>query len=75
MQNDLSQEDLLKKISYEHYLNKKRTENGKYEAKFQFGKCRICSDEATGIHYGVCTCEGCKVLFFFQTKVINKWYS
>ena len=28
---------------------------------FPFGKCRICKDRATGIHYGVATCEGCKV--------------
>jgi hypothetical protein len=23
--------------------------------------CKVCSDKATGIHYGVATCEGCKV--------------
>ena len=28
---------------------------------FSFGKCKICSDKATGIHYGIATCEGCKV--------------
>jgi hypothetical protein len=28
---------------------------------FTFGKCKICSDKATGIHYGISTCEGCKV--------------
>ena len=28
---------------------------------FTFGKCKICTDTATGVHYGVATCEGCKV--------------
>jgi hypothetical protein len=23
--------------------------------------CKVCFDKATGIHYGVATCEGCKV--------------
>jgi hypothetical protein len=26
-----------------------------------FGPCKVCTDKATGIHYGVSTCEGCKV--------------
>ena len=30
--------------------------------KAQFGSCRICHDKASGIHYGVVTCEGCKVI-------------
>ena len=28
---------------------------------FPFGKCKVCSDKATGVHYGIATCEGCKV--------------
>lgn len=28
---------------------------------FPFGDCRVCADKATGVHYGVATCEGCKV--------------
>ncbi|KAK2153943.1 hypothetical protein LSH36_281g09088 [Paralvinella palmiformis] len=27
---------------------------------YPFGDCRVCADKATGIHYGVATCEGCK---------------
>lgn len=30
---------------------------------FPFGDCRVCADKATGVHYGVATCEGCKVGF------------
>ena len=32
--------------------------------KSQFGNCKVCQDKASGIHYGVATCEGCKVIFF-----------
>jgi hypothetical protein len=34
------------------------------KVKFPFGKCKICHDDATGVHYGVITCEGCKVSIF-----------
>ena len=36
----------------------KQTQTGN---RFLFGNCKICNDKATGIHYGVATCEGCKV--------------
>lgn len=29
--------------------------------KKNFGLCRVCKDKATGIHYGIRSCEGCKV--------------
>jgi hypothetical protein len=32
-------------------------------SKFNVGKCKICKDVASGIHYGVATCEGCKVIW------------
>lgn len=37
--------------------------------KAQFGNCKICNDKASGIHYGVVTCEGCKVISLFQLMI------
>ena len=31
------------------------------KSTFPFGKCKVCNDKATGVHYGVASCEGCKV--------------
>ena len=38
--------------------NNKINQNG----KFDFGRCKVCKDKATGIHYGIPSCEGCKVI-------------
>jgi len=36
-------------------------ESNKSYGKFDFGRCKVCKDKATGIHYGIPSCEGCKV--------------
>lgn len=35
--------------------------NSKQKIECSVGDCKICGDTATGIHYGIATCEACKV--------------
>lgn len=60
--NSSNSGDLNSLKSYQNKLRKKST--------FPFGKCKVCNDKATGVHYGISTCEGCKVRFkfFFNIK-------
>ncbi|CAF0991456.1 unnamed protein product [Brachionus calyciflorus] len=70
---ELSEKEFIDAVSLELYLNKKRIEKDPFEAKYNFGNCKICNDKATGIHFGICSCEGCKG-FFRRSISRNKNY-
>lgn len=42
------------------------------EIPFNFGNCKICNDKASGIHYGLATCEGCKVKILIIVNFLFK---
>ena len=42
----------------EEYKNQ-NNHNSTYQK--QYDNCKICDDVSSGFHYGVFTCEGCKV--------------
>ena len=52
-------------------IKKEKLETWKTKTPFPFGNCKICDDKATGTHYGVPTCEGCKVKLKF-IKIYNR---
>jgi hypothetical protein len=37
-----------------------------FSAQIEIIPCKVCSDKSSGVHYGVITCEGCKVSFQTQ---------
>ena len=66
-------EEVSKKSNHNGF--KVNKESNKSHQKFDFGRCKVCKDKATGIHYGIPSCEGCKVIMkneMFQLKMVLK---
>jgi hypothetical protein len=60
-------------ISYEENLQHGNCIREETIKKLIFGKCKVCNDQATGVHYGVLACEGCKG-FFKRTTLRTEKY-
>lgn len=60
-------------VSSSGYNSREELIPGVYRKKstFPFGKCRVCNDRATGVHYGKSTCEGCKVSIFNSLYIVK----
>jgi len=58
MENSCNLNDSL---TNQHSIQREELNSAKLKVKYPFGHCRVCNDKATGVHYGIATCEGCKV--------------
>uniref|UniRef100_I3MP59 Estrogen receptor beta n=1 Tax=Ictidomys tridecemlineatus TaxID=43179 RepID=I3MP59_ICTTR len=55
----VNRETLKRKVSVNHCTSPVTSPGSKRDAHF----CAVCSDYASGYHYGVWSCEGCKAFF------------
>ncbi|MCP9261121.1 RAR-related orphan receptor A [Dirofilaria immitis] len=39
-----------------------------YSSQIEVIPCKVCGDKSSGVHYGVITCEGCKVRIFRRSQ-------
>lgn len=55
--------NLIEDVKKQERLNleKKIKEQRSRKKSAKYGLCKVCKDLASGIHYGILACDGCKV--------------